>query len=441
MSANTRVATHHAGEPRRKRGRRALLLGVTAALAVPVMSLGSGGDAAGGAITTPPFELADAGSLTLQTGGVNAVVRRDAQDTLVSTQTLNVASSCGLTTNGTLLTFATAKGVPGLNSGTIGDKTKGSGTDCGLVESPNSVTLNLGTDVADLAISSFAFDIETRKNVRLVLTAKYDGRQTAVYELRSGSSIVAGQGSSIAGSAVFNCNSGASSDPNAADRDNCRFEGAVLADELVLAASAGEFGVSGGASGGVSRPSVLELTQFDGFLDCASQPNNGEFGLTEGGDGTPRASISRKENLDPAEPCSLIPVALDTRLDGTTPEVEFLKDLTDQTSSAFTLDITWTFEGAQNPPPPTMFEFVEGEQFELELCLGTPVYDGNGTFDGIAELLDGDPGNDDVVPDLSTSLPGIQYSCYYEQETKLVGDGTVQLRQKTYLVGDFRSFR
>jgi len=255
-----------------------------------------------------------------------------------------------------------------------------------------------------------------------------------------GSSIVPGQGSTTPGSPVFNCNPGSSSDPNAADRDNCRFTGNVLADQLVLVATLGEFGLSGGSSGGASQPSIIELTNVDGFLDCESQPNSGSFDLSEGGDGTPAVGIVRKDNLDPDEACALVPVDLTTRVTGAGAEVEFRKDLTGQTSAAFTLDVVWTLEGAQNPPPPTRFEFVEGQPFDLELCVGTPVYD-QGTFEGIAELLDGDPGNDSVVPDLDVSQPGRQYSCYFDQTTTLVGNGTVQLAQKIYLVGDWRSFR
>ena len=102
--------------------------------------------------------------------------------------------------------------------------------------------------------------------------------------------------------------------------------------------------------------------------------------------------------------------------------MQFSKDLTAQTSAAFTMDVTWTLEGAQNPPPPTQFEFVDGQPLNLELCLGTPVYDANGNFSGIAELLDNDPSNDSVIPDQAPSLPGLQYSCYYHQDTSLVAN-------------------
>jgi hypothetical protein len=412
----------------------AALLGVTA------LALTSGGGVAGGAITTPPFALPDLGSLTLQTGSVNQVVRRDAANTVVATQAIS-APNCAISPNYPLLAFATAKGVPGLTGGTIGDKTKGTGTDCGLVEAPNSLTLSLGTQTSTLAISSFALDIETRKNVRILMTASFHGATTSTYELRSGTSIIAGQGSSTAGAPIFNCNSQSSSNPNSGDRDNCRWSGNVLADKLVLQAPIGEFGLSGGADGGVSQPSVLKLTQFDGLLDCQSQPNNGDFDLTEGGNGTPQVGVVRKDNLNPNEPCQLIPVDLNATNDGGSPQVQFSKDLTSQTSAAFTMDVTWTLEGAQNPPPPTQFEFVDGQPLNLELCVGTPVYDANKNFSGIAELLDNDPSNDSVVPDQAASLPGVQYACYYHQETSLVANGGVQLFQRLYIVGDFVAHR
>ena len=222
------------------------------------------------------------------------------------------------------------KGTLGINSGTIGDRTKGSGTDCGLVEAGGALTITLGSQIPNLEMSSFAFDIESRKNLKLVLTASLGGATTATYELRTGTSVVPGQGSTTPGSDIFNCNAGSSSDPNAADRDNCRFTGNVLADKLVLTAVVGEMGLSGGASGGATQPSVIELTDIDGLLDCESQPNNGDFDLTEGGNGTPEVGIVRKENLNDEEPCELIPVDLRSSVDNGVPQFEFLKDLTDQ---------------------------------------------------------------------------------------------------------------
>ena len=283
----------------RPRGLR--IVGVfAAALAVAVpMVLSSGDGTAGGAtITTPPFELVDAGSLTLRTGTTNNVVRRAPNDSILSTQTITAASSCAVSTTPTLLRIVPSKGTLGMNSGTLGDRTKGSGTDCGLVEAGGALTITLGSQIPNLEMSSFAFDIESRKNLKLVLTASLGGATTATYELRTGTSVVPGQGSTTPGSEIFNCNAGSSSDPNAADRDNCRFTGNALADKLVLTAVVGELGLSGGASGGATQPSVIELTDIDGLLDCESQPNNGDFDLTEGGNGTPEVGIIRKENLN-----------------------------------------------------------------------------------------------------------------------------------------------
>jgi hypothetical protein len=418
-------------------------LATSLAVVVPLV-LNSGADPAGGAITTPPFQLSNAGSLTLTTttGTTNNVVRRDAANNVVATQAISATGSCALSTNPTLLAFTTTKGSPGLNKGTIGDKTGGSGTDCGLVEAGGSLSMALGSQVSNLEMRSFALDVETRKNLKLVLTASLDGSPTSTYELRTGASVVAGQGSTTPGSSIFNCNAGSSSDPNAADRDNCRFSGNVLADKLELKVLVGEVGLSGGASGGVTTPSQIQLTDVDGFLDCESQPNDGDFDLTEGGNTTPEVGIVRKENLDPNEPCELIPVDLNTSVQAGKPQVQFLKDLTGQTSAAFTMDVTWPSEAAQNPPPPTQFEFVDGQPVELKLCVGTPVYNSTtGVFDGIGELLDTNTANDSVVPDLVSSLPGKQYSCYYHQETDLVAKDRVKLNQQIYIIGDYKSYR
>jgi hypothetical protein len=291
-------------------------------------------------------------------------------------------------------------------------------------------------------MKSFAFDIETRKNLKVVLKAYLQNTLQSTYEMRTGTSIVAGQGSATSGSPIFNCNAQVSSNPNAGDRDNCRFSGTVLADKLVLSTVAGEMALAGGADGGTAQPSVIQLTHIDGLLDCQSQPNNGDFDLSEGGtNGTPAVGLVRKDNLDPNQPCQLIPVDLNTSVDNGTPNVQFQKDLANQSSAAFTLDITWPVESAQNPPPPTEFEFVDGSPIELQLCVGTPVYEANGQFKGIGELLDSDPSNNSIVPDQVPSVPGLQYSCYFHQDTDLVGNGQVQLHQGVYVVGDYKAFR
>ncbi|GIU89334.1 MAG: hypothetical protein KatS3mg010_0433 [Acidimicrobiia bacterium] len=424
------------------RGRRGRLLtaAVLLVLALPMLTFGSGTTAAGGSITTPPFALVDAGSLTLRTGAVNDVVRRDAADAVVSTQAINVGGNCVISTTPTLLSIATGRGSPGYNTGTIGDRTSGSGgqgTGCGLVEAGGSLTLGLGTDVADLEISSFALDVETRKNLVLVLDAYLDGRATSRYELRTGTSIVAGEGSTEPGSEIFNCNAAVSSNPNAGDRDNCRFAGSVLADRLVLTATIGEFGLSGGASGGATQPSVLELTDIDGLLDCQSRPNSGDFDLAEGGDGTPAVGLVRKDNLDPDEPCELVPVDLRTASGPTGATVEFLADKLGQVSAAYTLEIEWTPEEAQEPIQYTTIEFADGNPVDVKLCLGTPVFDPvTGAFEGIAELLDDDPTNDGVVPDDEPTLEGRQHACYFERHVELVGAGEITISEGIYLVGD-----
>ena len=450
MSANDSIMAMRGASRMRKQWRRALFVAMAAALLVPVTTLiGNGGAASGGTITTPPFALPDKGTLTVTTTKTvsttaNTVARRDSVANgsgVLATQTFG-PSNCVLTTTPTLLGFGTTKGVPGMFGGDIGDKDKpGScGTGSGLVESGGTLTLSLGSTIADLEISHFALDIETRKNVKITLTAKLDGVVTSTYFLRSGTSIVAGQGSTTPGSEIFNCNSQSSSNPNSGDSDNCRWIGDVLADSLTLTSTLGEFAVNGGSDGGVSQPSVLNLTDVDGLLDCQSQPNNGGYTLTEGGGTTPEVGIIRKDNLN-SEPCELIPVDLQTSSSGGVNTLDFLKDLTTQQSAAFTMDVTWPNEGAQNPPPPTQFQFVDGgATFNLELCLGTPVYDGNGNFVGIAELLDTDTGNDAVF-DLVPTLDGVQYLCYYHQETQLVSNGTVQLFQQLYLVGDLKSYR
>ena len=441
----TRVTT-------RQNARRALVVITVAAIVASLATLFGGvRTASGDVITTPPFALPDKGTLTLTLGNTtNNVVQRDSVANgsgILATQNLT-APNCVLTTTPTLLGFATSRGVPGLNASTheIGDMTKGTGTDCGLVEAGGSLTLNMGSAISTLEVSHFALDIETRKNVKIILTAKLNGNVTSTYELRSGTSIVAGQGSTTPGATLFNCNSQSSSNPNSGDSDNCRWSGDVLANQFVLSAPIGEFALAGGADGGRSQPSVLNLTDVIG-LDCQTGGSGGQFTATAG-DGTsvPKVGLIRKDNLDPNEPCQVIPAELTSSSSGGVNALDFLKDLRSQQSGAFTMDITWPNEGAQNPPPPTQIDFGTGPM-NLDLCKGTPVYDPplpspSAKFQGIAELLDGDFSPSDFATfDLVPSVPGIQYACYYNQQTQYVAGGTVQLFQQIYVVGDFRGFR
>jgi hypothetical protein len=436
----------------RRNARRALLVVTIVAMLASIATLFGGVETSrADVITTPPFSLPDKGTLTLTLGATtNNVVQRDSVahgGVVLATQGLS-SVNCALTTTPTLLGFATSKGVPGLNSSTheIGDKTKGTGTDCGLTEAGGSLTLNMGSATSTLEISHFALDIETRKNVKVILTAKLNGTVTSTHELRSGTSIVAGQGSSTVGATPFNCNSQSSSNPNSGDNDNCRWEGDVLANQLVLTAPIGEFALAGGSDGGRSQPSVLSLTDVIG-LDCQTGGSGGQYSATTGdGITAPEVGLIRKDNLDPNEPCQVIPAELISSSNGGLNQLEFLKDLNHQQSGAFTMDVTWPNEGAQNPPPPTQIDFGSGA-LDLDLCLGTPVYtpplgSPGAQFQGIAELTDGDFSPSDVATfDLVPNTPGIQYACYYNQQTQLVAGGTVQLFQQLYLVGDFRATR
>jgi hypothetical protein len=443
----TNDGASHVSPKRARRWRLAGFVVALAALATPFL-ISSGGEVAGGAVTTPPFNLPDKGTLTLTTAtstsaSANNVVQRDAANTVLATQTLSSTSNCKLNTTPTLLNIATAPGSPGLNAGNIGDINAGPGTSCGLVEAGGTMTLTLGTQLAStLQMKSFAFDIETRKNLKLVVNAYFQGTLQSTYEMRTGTSIVAGQGSTIPGSTVFNCNAAVSSNPNAGDKDNCRFSGAVLADKLVLKTVVGEMALSGGAAGGVTTPSVIQLTHVDALLDCQSQPNGGDFDLTEGGtNGTPLAGITRLDNLDPNQPCQLIPADLNTSVDNGTPNVKFQKDLTQQSSAVFTADVKWPVEAAQNPPPPTKFSFVDGTDLDLQLCIGTPVYNASGHFEGLQELLNDPSNSSGFFPDQAPTLPGLQYSCYFHQTTNLVGNGQVQVEQGIYIVGDYGTHR
>jgi hypothetical protein len=105
---------------------------------------------------------------------------------------------------------------------------------------------------------------------------------------------------------------------------------------------------------------LFHLTDFDGELDCGDT-------VTEGGDGSPAVTLTRGDNGS----CERIPFALRTNADGDDQEVELLKDLGNQTTANFTMQIIWEPETAVMPLPATQVDFGTGLQ-NVKFCNGPP---------------------------------------------------------------------
>jgi hypothetical protein len=147
-------------------------------------------------------------------------------------------------------------------------------------------------------------------------------------------------------------------------------------------------------SGGYSTGSSNTFTISDGILDCGNSTPNVD-GVT----------VTRLENANPNETCQLIPYIL-TR-DGNS--VTFLKDLTQQTSAQFIVEIdAWDPEPAQNPVPATQTD-TPSPDHDLLWCGGTVA---------------------------NPTLPGSEVTCLVKQSTEIVGGGDMQVTETIYLKGD-----
>ncbi len=159
-----------------------------------------------------------------------------------------------------------------------------------------------------------------------------------------------------------------------------------------------------------------------GELACPSTPGEENDTDNTGGDGDPFAALARDENADGSE-CELVPYILRSSTEGETEVVEFIKDLDDQVSAQFVLDITWLPEDANNPLGRlTQVDYGDGP-VDLNWCDPSP---------GGVQLYD--------LPDPTSGNPNLW--CLVEQHA--VGGqiaGKVTVTEKLYGLGDPRVTR
>lgn len=299
------------------------------------------------------------------------------------------------------------------------------GVDCSRVGANESLTLSLAGSLAGRVAYRSELDIEVKQNARILATASAGGNSTT-WELRSGSSIVSGIGSTVPGAPIFNCSAASDSGSDSGPSDNCRWVIPGVWDSLELRTLSGEWSLEGGADFGSSafaNNSLFFLTRASGILDC------GDTTITAG-DGVTDALVTGRR-LGNAGGSSCVPIPY--LLESTGDHVRFLKDLLGQTDAAFVFDITWTVEDALSllAIPLTRHSFDGVTYFDLDLCVGTPSYDTSGNLTALAGSL----------PDLDPTLPGTQYACVVTDEDNYVDTDTIQKLQTIYLEGDWLSNR
>lgn len=443
---------------RRGAGRWAPIFGATVVVAAVLAAI-SGPTSAAAARPTPPTGYAAAGVLRLSTGATDRVVWQSeptaGQPAGATLGTQNLSERrCLLTSDGpdTLLSFSAGTRPAGLVKDSIGvfggslSDPVGStsrGVPCSRVEAGGeALTLELAGKVDEKLVHRVDLDVEVKSGAKIVATLFRGTTAAGRFELRSGSSIVAGQGSATPGTAIFNCSARSDSGPDSGAQDNCRFAFDGLFDQVTLTAASGSFSLEGGADATTLAPSTFYLAE-DAPTGTVTCPSDETPGLTSELVPQEGAGYSvtgyRSEDADGRPVCT--PIDYDLTFDGST--LQFTKRGPLNPNATFVFNTTFLPEptgtsGGTFGLPPTRHVFDNDPTstvFDLLGCKGTPQYDGDGNFTGIANILT-TPGFD-LVP----GAPGVQYACVFDEGTRLVGSGTAQLTQGVFLIGDWSKFR
>jgi hypothetical protein len=252
------------------------------------------------AMTTASAIVVPAGTLSLHVADGVGVFTYDPTSGSNVTQTLT-PDRCGLGT--------TVNGTLGVKSGGA------TGTPCGRVDTTEDMSLAL--DNVPNAIS-VELDLELKGNANFKIELKLGGTSLGIYEVRSGSSIVAGQGVegtttppftvSLTDTArIGNCRNASDSGPDSGGNDNCRisivpsgeFDTVVFLQPLV-----GEFSLEGGGDAGTSDTVFNLVESFEGELGCTDENNEATDVV-----GSVAGTIIRHENTDHTD-CVLKPYNL-----------------------------------------------------------------------------------------------------------------------------------
>jgi hypothetical protein len=283
-------------------------------------------------------------------------------------------------------------------------------------------------------------DIEVKADAAIRADLFRNGAPAGQFVLRSGSSIVAGQGSTTPGSAIFNCGARSDSGPDAGAADNCRWVFDGQFDAVAFTALTGSFSLEGGADDPSLDDSLLFLAETapTGTVTCPSDASGSLTSQLVAQTGT-GFSLTGARGEDAVDPGVCTPIDYTLNFDGDT--AAFVKLGGSVPNATFLFHITFNPEPAPagSDPfayAPTRFSFDQAptQLFDLKGCRGTPVLSG-GTFVGISDVLT------NTSLDLLPTVPGVQYACAFEETAKVVGPGQIQVTQGIYLIGDWVSLR
>jgi hypothetical protein len=414
----------------------------------------------------PPFGLPSKGVLRLQLGttvtdgGLHAPKRFVHEPSGLS-QSISFLGKCGLFLGGpnslAVLTATGGQGTPGLGDTSIGVQNGPQGVACYRITASIGETLKFGfgPDVsASSLIDATAFyrlelDIEVKQNAEFLLQILSGGVVTAEYRMRSGLSIVAGQGSTAPGSPdhIFNCLAQSDSGPDAGPRDNCRWIVNELGQEFRLVPLQGEGSLEGGGdfgTAGYANDTLIYLTKAAiGALGCNSSQVPQGTTTTTVGNGTTSAqcSVTRIDPTGLGGACTTVVGYILRDSAGANTGCEVNKTPTEQLAAS--VDIVFPPEPARplGSEPLTQIQFstnVPGVlvPFTPQRCIGTVVNDRNGK-PTIAEVLSV-PG---FVPDIVPATPQKDWACILNNAQEYLGNGQMRVKQTILFWGDIQFSR
>jgi hypothetical protein len=406
---------------------------------------------AAAALPSPPSGLPDKGVLRLQLGG--GAARQFLHEPSGALQPILLSGKCGLLLGSPSLATLTAAGglgSMGLGPDSIGVFDGPKGVACYRITASigESVTFGLGSATSALPIDANAFyrlelDIEVKQNAAFLLQILIGGTVSDQFYMRSGTSIIAGQGSISPGSPdhIFNCTAQSDSGPDAGSRDNCRWIVDALGQQFRLVPLTGEGSLEGGGDFGTGvaaydNNSLIYLTKAAiGALGCANTPVPQGTTTSTIGDGVNDAqcTITRIDPTGLGGSCTTA-IGYLLRNIGVAEGCEMLKTPGEQLAAS--ADILFPPEprtalGAE-PLTSIVFSNPLGSpvNFTPQRCTGTVVLDSNGERT-ILEVLSGGTVGTDVVPGGHKD-----WACILDNVQEYIGADQMQIRQTVLFWGD-----
>jgi len=351
--------------------------------------------------------------------------------------------------------------MPGFGYTSIGVYDGPKGTPCSRVDASTNEYLRFGlgnytrTNIGANAFDRMEIDVEVKSDAKLLLNTYIAGSLTGTYELRTGGSIVPGEGFGPTSTGappeadpahrIVNCSARSDSGPDSGPNDNCRWIINDLAQSIDIVAVNGSFSLEGGGdwagTDAYENNTLFYLTHVleGSFSYCsgsATLPSIGKFEDTG-------CTVTRTQGAANDSSCGTVNYVF-RDIVGTANGCEFIKSPDSQFAAS--VDITFPPEPRTelNAVPGTTLGFADGlggiVSFVPGLCTGTVVPIGGGWT--ISEVLTASPppGYVDVVPGNIYA----DWACILEQDVDYLGpllNPQMQVRQVILFWGDLLIIR